>query len=93
MRTADRGEQVVVLGAQLDLRAPARRHLPADLLAAGLVEELPQLGVCRMCQVHLEAVPIGWREDGNSYWLNNTLTLTLDEPDMVAIATTMNEVK
>ena len=36
---------------------------------------------------------IGWREDGNSYWLNNTLTLTLDEPDMVAIATTMNEVK
>jgi LCP family protein required for cell wall assembly len=35
---------------------------------------------------------IGWQEDGNSYWLNNTLTTTLDEPDMVAIARTMGEV-
>ena len=35
---------------------------------------------------------VAWKADGNSYWLNNTLTLTLEEPDMMAIATTMNEV-
>jgi LCP family protein required for cell wall assembly len=35
---------------------------------------------------------VGWMQDGNSYWLNNTLTQSVSEGDMLAIATSMDEV-
>ena len=35
---------------------------------------------------------VGWREKGNSYWLNNTLTQSIGEAEMLAIASTMREV-
>ncbi len=35
---------------------------------------------------------VGWREKGNSYWLNNTLTQSIGEQEMLAIASTMGEV-
>jgi LCP family protein required for cell wall assembly len=35
---------------------------------------------------------VGWREKGNSYWLNNTLTQSIGEAEMLAIATSMAEV-
>ncbi len=35
---------------------------------------------------------VGWREKGNSYWLNNTLTQSIGETEMLAIASTMGEV-
>lgn len=35
---------------------------------------------------------IGWHEDGNSYWLNNTLSQSLGEAEMIAIATSMKEI-
>lgn len=35
---------------------------------------------------------VGWREKGNSYWLNNTLTQSIGEAEMIAMATSMAEV-
>ncbi len=35
---------------------------------------------------------VGWHDGDNSYWLNNTLSQTLDEDQMLAIATTMRKV-
>ncbi len=35
---------------------------------------------------------VGWHDGSNSYWLNNTLSQTLDEDQMLAIATTMRKV-
>jgi LCP family protein required for cell wall assembly len=35
---------------------------------------------------------VGWKEKGNSYWLNNTLVQSIGEAEMLAIATTMREV-
>lgn len=35
---------------------------------------------------------VGWREKGNSYWLNNTLTQSIGEAEMIAIATSTAEV-
>ena len=35
---------------------------------------------------------VGWRQDGNSYWLNNTLVQSIGEAEMLSIATTMREV-
>jgi LCP family protein required for cell wall assembly len=35
---------------------------------------------------------VGWKQGGNSYWLNNTLTQSVSEGDMLAIATSMDEV-
>jgi LCP family protein required for cell wall assembly len=36
---------------------------------------------------------VGWKEDGNPYWLNNTLSKTIDETEMLAMASTMREVE
>lgn len=35
---------------------------------------------------------VGWREKGNSYWLNNTLVQSIGENEMLAIAASMGEV-
>ena len=35
---------------------------------------------------------VGWKQDGNSYWLNNTLTQNVSQGDMLEIAATMGEV-
>jgi LCP family protein required for cell wall assembly len=35
---------------------------------------------------------VGWRKKGNSYWLNNTLTQSVGEAEMLAMATSMAEV-
>ena len=35
---------------------------------------------------------VGWEEDGNSYWINNTLTQSIDPDQMLAMATTMRQV-
>ncbi len=34
---------------------------------------------------------IGWREGGNTYWLNNTLVQSVGEAEMIAIATSMKQ--
>ena len=34
---------------------------------------------------------VAWREGGNSYWVSNTLAQTLEEADMLAIATSVDE--
>jgi hypothetical protein len=34
---------------------------------------------------------VAFHEDGNSYWVSNTLLQTLDEPQMVAIAESLEE--
>jgi len=37
---------------------------------------------------------VAWHDDdGNSYWVSNTLLQTLDESQMLAIATTTKEIK
>jgi polyisoprenyl-teichoic acid--peptidoglycan teichoic acid transferase len=35
---------------------------------------------------------VGWREKGNSYWLSNTLTQSIGEAEMLAVATSMREI-
>ncbi len=34
---------------------------------------------------------VGWKEKGNSYWLNNTLVQSIGEAEMLAMATSMRE--
>ena len=34
---------------------------------------------------------VAWHDDGNSYWVSNTLLQTLDEPQMLGIATSMKK--
>jgi polyisoprenyl-teichoic acid--peptidoglycan teichoic acid transferase len=35
---------------------------------------------------------VGWRDDGASYWLNNTLSQSIGEPEMLAIASSVEKV-
>jgi polyisoprenyl-teichoic acid--peptidoglycan teichoic acid transferase len=35
---------------------------------------------------------VGWSEKGNSYWLSNTLTQSIGEAEMLAVATSMREI-